>query len=126
MSVVNLKDEKLSLQSSGAKNATTPNLNDPNVKKAMDKIKFSMGLSHLGSESNKSKSPMGLVSEPGSLPKIVTDMNHDNKNGGSCSGSGSPSSNCSQRNSNNSPRAHIGERFNPETIAELNYFAYET
>ena len=48
MSVVNLKDDKLSLQSSGAKNVTTPNLKDPDVLKAMDKIKFSMGLSHLG------------------------------------------------------------------------------
>ena len=67
MSVQNLKDDNISLRSSGAKNVTTPNLNDPNVIKAMDKIKFSMGLSHLGDSSNKSKSPMALVSEPGSL-----------------------------------------------------------
>ena len=44
MSVVNLKDDKLSLIF--AKNVTTPNLKDPDVLKAMDKIKFSMGLSH--------------------------------------------------------------------------------
>ena len=135
MSVVNLKDDKLSLQSSGAKNVTTPNLKDPDVLKAMDKIKFTMGLSHLGESSNKSKSPMALVSEPGSLKpfknsqEIIVADNDRHGGGGSCSGGSGhsePSSECSHAVSKNFPRTHIGERFNPETISELNYFAFET
>ena len=132
MSVQNLKDDNISLRSSGAKNVTTPNLNDPNVIKAMDKIKFSMGLSHLGDSSNKSKSPMALVSEPGSLQpfknsqKTIVVDNDSHGSGGSCSGSHSETSSICSKKSHNSPRTHIGERFNPETISELNYFAFET